>query len=239
MIALNQTYRINQTLQEYPDLVKIRNDYWSWLEKTSSFFTVDFQNYGRYYDVILALHRLNFRDMVVCELGARGSFHPCYLTKYVNKIRVSDSFEGWGDFGNQKVWEAKWMNHAIKPDRLCVETVDMCKTPYKDDAFDIVLSFSAIEHVQDDIAAIKEMARICKPNGCIAISTEMSDVYRSFGTNHFYDEKALFDRLINPSGCKLLGDYDFSFTGENIDTYPGQDWKFMSCFFILQKGATG
>jgi len=37
--------------------------------------------------------------------------------------------------------------------------------PYPDDSFDLVLSHEVIEHVQDDRAAVAEMARVLKPGG--------------------------------------------------------------------------
>ena len=46
--------------------------------------------------------------------------------------------------------------------------VDM---PFEDSSFDLVCAFDVIEHVEQDTYAMKEMVRVCKPNGeiCIAV----------------------------------------------------------------------
>jgi SAM-dependent methyltransferase len=41
--------------------------------------------------------------------------------------------------------------------------------PYPDETFDVVLSNEVIEHVQDDRAAVAEMARVLKPGGRVLI----------------------------------------------------------------------
>jgi SAM-dependent methyltransferase len=41
--------------------------------------------------------------------------------------------------------------------------------PYPDNTFDVILSNEVIEHVQDDVAAVREMARTLKPGGRLVI----------------------------------------------------------------------
>jgi len=51
---------------------------------------------------------------------------------------------------------------------------DMVKEyPFEDNSFDVVTCFEAIEHVEPKVAieALKEMKRVCKPEGFILIST--------------------------------------------------------------------
>lgn len=43
------------------------------------------------------------------------------------------------------------------------------KLPYSDDSFDLILSHEVIEHVADDAEAIKEMVRVLKPGGRLAL----------------------------------------------------------------------
>jgi len=41
--------------------------------------------------------------------------------------------------------------------------------PYKDCSFDVILSHEVIEHVVDDVIAVREMVRVLKPGGRIAL----------------------------------------------------------------------
>lgn len=47
---------------------------------------------------------------------------------------------------------------------------DGAHLPYKDASFDLVCLFDAIEHTEDDLAVIHEVARILKPGGHVFIS---------------------------------------------------------------------
>ncbi len=92
--------------------------------------------------------------------------------------------------------------------------------------FDYVICTSVIEHLypqskgSGDIIGIKEIVRICKPGGIILLSTDMSktgdlEPTRWVSGTFWYTEKELYERVIIPSGCELIGPVDFSF--ENVD----------------------
>lgn len=42
--------------------------------------------------------------------------------------------------------------------------------PFENNQYDLVCAFDVIEHVEDDVKAIDEMIRVCKPGGYIAIT---------------------------------------------------------------------
>ncbi len=42
---------------------------------------------------------------------------------------------------------------------------DVCKLPFPDQSFDLVLATDIIEHVDDDVAALREIRRVLKPTG--------------------------------------------------------------------------
>ncbi len=42
--------------------------------------------------------------------------------------------------------------------------------PFKDDSFDLVTAFDVIEHIDDDLGALQEMARVVRPTGGVAIA---------------------------------------------------------------------
>lgn len=47
---------------------------------------------------------------------------------------------------------------------------DVCKLPFPDQSFDLILATDVIEHVDDDIAALREVRRILKPGGRVLVT---------------------------------------------------------------------
>jgi SAM-dependent methyltransferase len=54
---------------------------------------------------------------------------------------------------------------------------DLRELPYKEDEFDMVTCFEAIEHVRDPDVVLDELRRVLKPDGVLAISTPNRNVY--------------------------------------------------------------
>jgi hypothetical protein len=46
-----------------------------------------------------------------------------------------------------------------------LQHMDMTDVPFKDEAFDVIVCVHVLEHVEDDRRAIREMARVLKPDG--------------------------------------------------------------------------
>lgn len=70
---------------------------------------------------------------------------------------------------------------------------DVAALPFDDGAFDLVVSFETIEHVQEPERALDELARVCAPEGLVVISTPVAGQYqvenefhvREFGHEEF------------------------------------------------------
>jgi len=232
MIPLNQTYKENQTFLEYPKIKLLYNEYNNYCLNIAKWHKT-----GRTYDCALSLFRCDFNNKVVCELGARDSIFSSFLTQYVNMVHTSDIFMGWGDLGTLEFWDKKWKDYAFHPEKIFTSKQNMAQIKYPDNFFDIVISFSAIEHIyQQDVIAIQEMVRICKPGGKIIISTDIANTHQWVSGGYFYDEQSLFNRLIIPSRCVIDGDYDFSFMNTDQEILNNTNLKYTSAFFILKKG---
>ncbi len=50
-------------------------------------------------------------------------------------------------------------------DSVCM--AEASNVPYRDDLFDLVISVDVLEHVEDDVGAIREIYRVAKPGGLI------------------------------------------------------------------------
>lgn len=229
MVPLNQVYKEKITFEQYPHIKKTFDELTEYAHKNDFVRTVNNIKFakGRRYDcAILYNNNVDFKDKIVCELGARDGIFSSWLTKEVKKIYVSDYFEEWGkgtkiDLGQIDYWKKIWEDAAYDKSKMVIENQDITKLTYPDNFFDIVICTSVIEHtfVQNDhmgdMACIREMARITKPGGKILLSTDMGEVTKWIGGTLYYSEVDLFDRIINPSRCILNGNYDFNLDDEN------------------------
>ncbi|MBI4505946.1 MAG: class I SAM-dependent methyltransferase [Chloroflexi bacterium] len=98
---------------------------------------------------------------------------------------------------------------------------DLTALPFPGGMFDAALAVSTVEHVADDGAALRELARVLRPGGALALSvpfgTQARDLWRdeqvydrvpASGPVFFqrvYDWPAVEARLIGPSGLRLEG----------------------------------
>ena len=69
------------------------------------------------------------------------------------------------------------LDHSEEAARWCADkgygkvTVgDICRLPFPDDEFDFVLATDVIEHVDDDLTALREIRRVLKPGGHVLIT---------------------------------------------------------------------
>lgn len=251
-VPLNQIYREKRTFSDYPEIKKTYDDI-TQFTINNRFCKYSAQGHiypkGRRYDDAVLFNRTDFNNKTVCDLGARDGIFGSWLTKYVDKVYVSDYFEHWGkgtdqDLGQIEHWSDLWKNIAYDKDKIVVEMQDMTALTYEDNMFDIVISTSVIEHIYNqkggngDMIAIKEMVRVCKPGGFILLSTDLSkNEGKWISGTYYYSEKDLFDRLINFSECDLVGPYDFSFDNpdNNAETMHDDFGPVSPVVFALQK----
>lgn len=107
---------------------------------------------------------------------------------------------------------------------LVVQHMDMTELRYPDESFDAVFSSSSVEHVgglEDVARAMREIGRVLKPGGVAALSTEFKldgpDGHGWPGVLVF-DEAALYEHVIEPSGLEPVDDLDLDIDGETLAT---------------------
>jgi SAM-dependent methyltransferase len=54
-------------------------------------------------------------------------------------------------------------------ERLEFRVADLRRLPFDDDAFDVVHAHQVLQHLQDPVAALVEMHRVCRPGGIVAV----------------------------------------------------------------------
>lgn len=58
----------------------------------------------------------------------------------------------------------------IKDKRVKLRNASIYELPYPDKSFDVIICTEVLEHLTDDIGALKELKRVLKPNGVMLIS---------------------------------------------------------------------
>ncbi len=149
------------------------------------------------------------------ELGCGNGFFLSYLSGYTNgrvtAIDMDSTLKKAGQFAR-----ALGIN---KPDdtRLFTFSSDASRLPFHDNAFDTLVSVSALEHFSEnkDSLAMKEIYRILKTGGSAFITLPVTDIYEEtykkedvYSTKfkgepvffeRWYDEKAIQERILTPA----------------------------------------
>jgi ubiquinone/menaquinone biosynthesis C-methylase UbiE len=260
-VPLNQLYKEEVTKQQYPLVNEVCNEI---VEHSVAhdFIHPDGRVRGRHYDdavlfTIVKEEGKSFEGATVCDLGARDGIFGSWLTKHVGpngKMYISDYFEEWGkgtsyDLGQIEYWTDIWTRTAHVPEIITCEHQDMTKLTYPDNMFDYTISTSVIEHIhcqneyRGDMIAMRELVRVTKPGGYILLSTDMTKGEPHNGDSKwhsgtfYYNHLDIFDRLINVSGCELVGEHDFTFDApDNTDqTFRDGVGTTSSVVFALRK----
>lgn len=69
---------------------------------------------------------------------------------------------------------AKYIRCDLYPNSPEIEKIDMLNIPYDSETFDFVIANHVLEHIPDDLAALKELYRVCKKGGFAILQTPYS-----------------------------------------------------------------
>jgi O-antigen biosynthesis protein len=67
------------------------------------------------------------------------------------------------------------------------EVADARDLPFANEAFDVVVCFEVIEHVEDPEAILDELRRVLRPDGLVAVSSPNRDVYPPGNPHHKHE----------------------------------------------------
>ena len=147
-----------------------------------------------------------------------GAGHECvlyWLANRVGRVVATDAYEGrWQSEGAREgddrvvITPEEFAPFPYRQDRLSFMRMDGRALTFPDREFDVVYSLSSIEHfggLAGASAAMREMARVLKPGGVLAVATE----YILDGPNHeeaFTREE--IHALVAASGLSLVEPID-------------------------------
>ncbi len=146
----------------------------------------------------------NFKGLKILDIGTGPSLLPEYLASLkadVTSLDIKKINKPWSDVPETKV-------NFVK--------ADMCQMPFKDNQFDLVISISAIEHLDDwprTKQALKEMLRVKKNNGKIYLTTDFylsqqkTDNWNQSGGKpkeaYSWDKLSKFTDILNPKSFNI------------------------------------
>lgn len=123
------------------------------------------------------LSAIDWRGKRVLDLGTEQSPFPWWLATKGAHVTLIETGRNWIE-----QWEAvrTGLNRNGARGHFPVvnvdwQIVDSCRLPFPKETFDVVTSFSVIEHQADKALAATEVARVLKPGGLFGISFDICE----------------------------------------------------------------
>lgn len=94
---------------------------------------------------------------------------PCGRGFYLNMLRYVSNCK---IVGAELDWEVilKAQRHIGSLPNIALHNCNIYALPYPDNSFDAVILSEILEHIDDDVAGLKEIYRVLKPGGVVAIT---------------------------------------------------------------------
>lgn len=99
---------------------------------------------------------------------------PCGRGFYLNMLRYVSPCKLVGADLDEAIIQKARLNVGHLPD-VALHRVNIYHMPYPDATFDAVILSEVLEHIDDDVAALKEAWRVLKPGGVVAITVPHAD----------------------------------------------------------------
>lgn len=161
--------QINQTKKESFEEVKVNDDCVNqYFSEMVNFWTKDIgrTNYISKIKDYKLIHAGDIEGKIVLNCGPFFPIDEILFSSFANKWCAVDNSVNVINGINKIVT-------FLKLSKVETNLCDLRKLTYKDNYFDIILSFSTIDHIQDEsgrLASIKEIYRVLKPGGIFIIT---------------------------------------------------------------------
>jgi polysaccharide pyruvyl transferase WcaK-like protein/SAM-dependent methyltransferase len=153
------------------------------------------------------LHHLPFPDMRILDIGSEISPMPWFFASLGAEVSIVERDDSY---------RAKWLELRAKQDyRVRWEIVSSAMLPLPDEAFDLVTSFSVLEHIVDKETAIGEAIRVLRPGGLLCLTFDICEPSRGMSFPEW--NGAAFDMATADRLVWRLGDLE--------PLEPGAEWN--------------
>ena len=178
---------------------------------------------------IIAMKRFNKLNekSVALGVGSGTETIPFYLANKIKHVYATDIYgeaENWNHASPPDFIEnpKKYAPFPYNEDAFSVLRMNGTRLVFPSDIFDIVFSFSSIEHFggkhhSGSLKSMKEIQRVLKKGGIAVIATE----YIINGKDHpeYFNEKTIYSDLIDKlDSLKLVEPLDLRITTKTLDT---------------------
>lgn len=124
-----------------------------------------------------------------------------------NLVELAEFGQASGVDGSQQA-----VDYCLERGLERVQRAPLESLPYESESFDLVLLADVIEHVDDDVAVLKELRRVTKPHGAIVITTPAyrwlwSHQDESHHHRRRYTRGGLAERALESGWSPSLGTY--------------------------------
>lgn len=172
--------------------------------------------------------------MTVLDLGAGHGMHAGFLDKHFREVYCSDVIDYTSLYGGEffKLLQEKYTRNGYHVDLQKIHFIrtDAMRLLYKDNFFDMIISFNAFEHIPDPGAALEEMVRCTKDGGYVYI--QFDPIWTTDTGSHFfhrvpepwahliYDEEGFISRM-RASGAEdgEVGEYRKAMNRKRLHYY--------------------
>jgi len=113
------------------------------------------------------------------EVGCGNAFQSFLLAEFAGKFIATDLFTENNLSHTVGMGKAMGLSKALNKKNVAFVSCSSTILPFEDNSFDFVFSSSALEHIEDKSAALKEIKRVLKPGGyaIIIVPTHMPSLY--------------------------------------------------------------
>lgn len=180
---------------------------------------------------LVAMDKCNLLSKQSTALGV-GSGHErilYFLTNHINKVIATDLYGNTPFSGNESnpdvlMNKDRYAPFAYEKDKLEFINMDGTNLNFDNEKFDIVFSFSSIEHfggMGQAVKSLNEMKRVCKKGGLITIVSEYLTPFASQNHPEFFTKKQIEENFLNISGLSPISDFDWQCDEEKVHLiYP-------------------
>jgi SAM-dependent methyltransferase len=180
---------------------------------------------------IIAMKRFSklSKNNTAVGVGAGKELILFYLANHFRHLYATDlySTKEWDNFAPIDFPEnpSKYSPFPYNENALTALRMDGTRIEFPSDTFDVVFSFSSIEHFGGEnysgaLKSLKEMERVLKPGGIAIIATEyiINDKNPPDLTNQFYNENTIYSHLIDRLEImKLVEPLDLTVSQKTLD----------------------
>ena len=168
------------------------------------------------------LSSLHFPDLRILDIGSEISPMPWFLASLGAEVWMTET-----DPAHLAKWEELKEAHDLAIHWDLISGPE--GLPMADETFDVVTSFSVIEHIEDKESALDEAVRVLKPKGLFCLTFDICEASLGMTFPEWNGEAldmAAFDRLIwNHTDLEPL-DPGASWNTEDMETFRG--WNLQS-----------